>query len=210
MRFRGGLFSERCNVTHTEEQQGTISSVNESNAIFRSVLANVQPDQWDLPTVNDEWTVRGVVNHIIGGSRWTTNIASGVGSDWPEGDLIGSADPLQAHQAAHDEMLAAYDDPEAWDRTMQGPVGEMPASLVLTFRTSELLHHSWDVAKATGQSTDIAPEQSQMMLDGMRAAFANFDRNDAGFQEQFMPEKPVADDAPAADRLAAFLGKRVE
>lgn len=197
-------------MTHTDEQQGTIDSVNESNAIFRSVVANVQSDQWDLPTVNDDWTVRGVVNHIVGGSNWTTNIANGLGSVWPEGDLIGSADPLQAHQDAHDAMLAAYDDPEAWDRTMQGPMGEMPASLVLTFRTSELLHHAWDVAKATGQSTDIAPEQSQALLDGMSAGFAHFDRNDPGFQQQFMPPQPVADEAPAADRLAAFLGKRVQ
>ncbi len=207
---RGGYFIERFNVAHTDEQQSTIDSVNESNAVFRSVVANVQADQWDLPTVNDDWTVRGVVNHIIGGSTWTANIASGAGSDWPEGDLIGSADPLQAHQAAHDAMLAAYADPEAWDRTMQSPMGEMPASLVLTFRTSELVHHAWDVAQATGQSTDVAPEQSQKLLDGMRDAFANFDRNDAGFQQQFKPETPVADDASAADRLAAFLGKRVQ
>lgn len=194
-------------VALTDEQQALIDRVNASNEIFRGVVANVGPDQWDAPTVNDDWDVRGVVNHIISGSIWTNTIGSGNGSDWPEGDHIGSDEPWRAHQAQHDAMLQVFDDPEAWNQTMQGPFGELPAGEVLSFREGELLHHSWDIAKATGQSTDIAPAASEAMLAGMRVAFGEYDRT--GW-DTYKPELLVADDAPAMDRLAAFLGKPVD
>lgn len=194
-------------MAHTDEQQQLIRRVNASNEIFRNVVSAVGPDQWNNPTVNDEWDVRGVVNHIISGSLWTNNIGSGNGSEWPLGDHIGSDEPLHAHQAQHDAMLQVFDNPDAWNQTMQGPFGELTAGTVLSFREGELLHHSWDIAKATGQSTDFASAEAEAMLEGMRATFGQMDRT--GW-DTYQPALPEPEGAPAMDRLAAFLGKKID
>ncbi|MDP9370240.1 MAG: hypothetical protein M3Q03_18535 [Chloroflexota bacterium] len=72
--------------------------------------------------------------------------------------------------------------------------------------TNELLIHGWDLARATGQRTDLAPDLAERSLGSWRAWFGDRPRGASGL---FDPEQPVPEGAGAADRLAAFLGRRV-
>jgi uncharacterized protein (TIGR03086 family) len=65
--------------------------------------------------------------------------------------------------------------------------------------------HAWDLAKATGQDTDFAPDHCEAALAMSRHRMANMDRANMPFKD----EAPVPADAPAADRLAGFLGRQV-
>ncbi|MGZ4504808.1 MAG: maleylpyruvate isomerase N-terminal domain-containing protein, partial [Nocardioidaceae bacterium] len=40
-------------------------------------LARVRPDQWDAPTPCTEWSVRDLVNHVVGEDRWTVPLMHG-------------------------------------------------------------------------------------------------------------------------------------
>jgi uncharacterized protein (TIGR03086 family) len=82
------------------------------------------------------------------------------------------------------------------------PLGEMPGPALAGFTTLDILVHGWDLARATGQPSD---------LDGRLAAHV------LGFAEQAIttdtraprigPAVTVAPDAPVTHRLVAFLGR---
>ena len=71
----------------------------------------------------------------------------------------------------------------------------------------ETLAHSWDMAKATSQDTDLAPDAAVHLLEVAQTMMSDDSR---GENANFGSMQPCPPDAPAADRLAAFLGRRVD
>ena len=179
--------------------------LRQARVIFGAVLENVTPDQMGLPTVNDDWDVRVLINHVVIGNQWSAaNVRTG-NAPRPSGDAIGGRDPREAYAESADAMMAAFEEPGALGRTVQMPFGEMPAAGLAGFRFNDLLSHSWDLAKATGQNTDLAPELCEIALTISRERLDGRDRAQTPFKNGF----PVPADASAADRLAGYLGKQV-
>lgn len=189
----------------TDNTQSPVAMLTQADAVFREVLAGVTPDQMALPTPSDEWDVRALVNHVVLGNTWSAeNIRSG-DAPRPSDDLIGDRDPMEAYTASADAMLAAFAEPGALGRTVKMPFGEMPGAGLAMFRFSDLLTHAWDLAKATGQSTDLAPELCEVALSMSRQYLDGRDRTHMPFKDAV----EVPESACAADRLAGYLGKRV-
>jgi uncharacterized protein (TIGR03086 family) len=67
--------------------------------------------------------------------------------------------------------------------------------------------HAWDVAKATGQDTDLAPELAAQLLEASKMMIQPAFRSEEG--TVFGPEQTAPDGASTADQLAAFLGRKV-
>lgn len=192
----------------TSEQQTAsdpLAELRAALAIFADLLGNVSPEQMTLPTPSDEWDVRALVNHVVLGNTWAAaNVRTG-NAPRPSGDAIGDRSPMDAFTASADDLLAAFTEPGALERTVTMPFGEMPAARLATLRWIDVISHAWDLAKATGQDTDLAPEMcatalviSQQMLDGR-------DRTGLPFKDEVL----VSEAAHVADRLAGFLGKQV-
>jgi uncharacterized protein (TIGR03086 family) len=80
----------------------------------------------------------------------------------------------------------------------------MPAAGLAGFRFVDLVIHTWDLAKATGQDTDLAPDLFGAALAMSQQRMTGMDRTTMPFKD----EVPVPADAPAADRLAGFLGRK--
>ena len=38
--------------------------------VVEGIIANITPEQMDLPTVNDEWNVRELIDHLVRGNLW--------------------------------------------------------------------------------------------------------------------------------------------
>ena len=89
---------------------------------------------------------------------------------------------------------------------MKLPFGEFPAATFIGLTTTDAFVHGWDVAKATGQSTDLNPELAATLLERARAAIPDSFRGPDG-TAPFGPIVEVPDSAPAADQLAGFLGR---
>ena len=182
-----------------------VAQLAQADAVFRDVLAGVRPDQMELPTPSDEWDVHALINHVLLGNTWAAeNLRTG-DAPRPSGDLLGGRDPMEAYVASADAMLAAFNEPGALGRMVKMPFGEMPGAGLAAFRFTDLLSHAWDLAKATGQNTDLAPELCETALAMSRQYLNGRDRTHAPFKDEVI----VAADAPAADRLAAYLGKQV-
>jgi Mycothiol maleylpyruvate isomerase N-terminal domain len=51
-----------------DHQQGTsnpLDQLRDAHEVFLDVLSNVRPEQMSLPTPDDEWDVRALINHVV-------------------------------------------------------------------------------------------------------------------------------------------------
>ena len=96
-----------------------------------------------------------------------------------------------------------FSTPGAMDRIVTLPFGEMPARMAVDIAIFDVTTHAWDLARATGQSTDLDPEVAGAALRAARAMLSD----DLRATGRFGAEVSVPDDAPVADQLAAFTGR---
>jgi len=188
-----------------QQQVNPLDQLRQANEVFLGVLHNVRPEQMSLPTPDDEWDVRTLINHVVLGNTWSAENVKTVNAPRPSGDIIGERDPEEAYTASADAMMASFEEPGALGRMVTMPFGEMPAAGLAGFRFVDLVVHAWDLAKATGQDTDLAPNLCAAALAMSRQRMTGMDRSNMPFKD----EVPVPVDAPAADQLAGFLGRQV-
>lgn len=185
----------------------TIETVAATQRAARSVLGAVSDDELTNSTPCTEWDVAKVIDHLVGSQRWFLQAIS-----TPEADGGTSPEPSQGdYQRAYDEaatsvMVALSADGFA-SREVELPFGRFSGAQFMDFVSLETLAHTWDLARATGQDTDLAPGAAEHLLDVARAVMGTEGRSENG---NFGAVQPCPTDAPAADRLAAFLGRRVD
>jgi uncharacterized protein (TIGR03086 family) len=173
------------------------------------LVAGVTGDQWQLPTPCADWTVRQLLNHLVGGNRLFTRVLSG--EPLPPAEQLGRRagedhlgdDPAAAWRTSAAALLDAFRGPGVLERTHTVPAGTLPGPAVLHLRIVETLVHGWDLARATGQQPPFPDELAEREL-----AFSTdlLGRLPEG-RQPFGPSRPADDDAPAIDRLAALLGR---
>jgi uncharacterized protein (TIGR03086 family) len=171
-----------------------------------TVIAMARPEQAGLPTPCRSWTVRELVNHVVDEIGQFATVTSGGTRDHQGIDLIGD-DWSGAYRSAAAGLLAAWRQPAALERTIHLSIGDVPAAWTLDQQITELVIHAWDIAKATGQSTDLDPELGERALHWGQHNLKPEYRGDEAEGYHIAPENPVADDAPLYDRLAAFGGR---
>jgi uncharacterized protein (TIGR03086 family) len=174
----------------------------------RSVLERVSPDQLDLPTPCASWTVRGLVNHMVGGPFYFasclesgTHPAAGA-TDYAAGDIVGSYDDGAAR------AVAAFGAPGAGERMITLPFGTLPGSVFIGIASTDVFAHGWDLARATAQPCDLDPQLAAQLLERARAMLPESMRGPDG-KAPFGPSTQAPAGATAADELAAFLGRPV-
>jgi uncharacterized protein (TIGR03086 family) len=93
------------------------------------------------------------------------------------------------------------------DRKISLPFGTFDGATVAAIYTMELTAHAWDLAKATGRLEILDDELAEASLAVAHFALPVENR---GGPIPFEPVVAVADDASPYDRLAAYLGRRVD
>lgn len=183
-------------------------ALEQAFATTRSVLVNVTRDQLDHPTPCASWDVRALVNHIVGGSHWfAATVEAGVSPEEGEAIDFAADDFVAAFDQGVKASVAAFGAPGALDKTLKLPFGEFPGAAFLGLATTDTFAHGWDLAKATGQSTDLAPELAAQLLHGAKTSIPDQFRGPDG-KAPFGPAIEAPESATAADRLAAFLGRQ--
>jgi uncharacterized protein (TIGR03086 family) len=172
------------------------------------VLAGVREDQQHLPTPCRSWTVSQLGDHMVHDLDQFKMTATGGSPDWSAQAPVLAEDRAALFRKGAAELL------DTWRRagdlsgriTLPG-VGEVPARFPVDMQIAEFAVHAWDLAKATGQSTDLDPAVGQASLAWMNGAMQPPFRGDEADGKSFGPEVPIAEDAPLYDRLAAFAGR---
>ena len=94
-------------------------------------IGNVRPEQWSDPTPCTEWTIRDIVNHIVGENLWAVELFQGktiadVGNRL-DGDLLGS-DPAGAYAGSVPPASSAAEAPGAMEATSHLSFGDVPGA----------------------------------------------------------------------------------
>jgi len=166
-----------------------------------AIIDGVKDDQWNAPTPCTEWDVRTIVAHLVRGNENTAAIAAGNPRNPNPIAELGD-DPKARYRDTAAAMVAALSDPDLLGKTLPSPFGELPAPAVLSIRMADTVTHGWDIARATGQPAAYDDDIVQTVLQFTQRGLAN--RPPSG---PFAPPVSIPEDAPAIDRLAAFLGR---
>jgi uncharacterized protein (TIGR03086 family) len=170
------------------------------------VLAGVTKSQLNDATPCAQWNVSQLINHIVGGQYFFAASLNGDNVDGEAPDFA-AGDFVSAFDTGSKLCLEAFAGEGAMERIVKLPFGEMPGSAFVGLAATDTFTHGWDLAKATGQSTDLSPELAGQLLAGSKKNIAPAFRNDEG--HPFGPEKSAPGGASQADQLAAFLGRQV-
>jgi uncharacterized protein (TIGR03086 family) len=127
------------------------------------------------------------------------------GGDAPK---FSDGDFVAAFDEGSKSDLAAFSAEGAMERIMHLPFGDMPGAAFVGLAATDTFVHGWDLAKATGQATDLNPALAEALLAGARQAIPDAIRGEDG-KAPFGPEQQAPAGASNADRLAAFLGRTV-
>ncbi|MEV4517561.1 TIGR03086 family metal-binding protein [Dactylosporangium sp. NPDC049525] len=170
------------------------------------VIAGVRRQQASLPTPCDSWDVRALINHLVDEMRRFVDVTTTGRRGSSDGDIIGD-DWISAYRAAASSLAAAWSQPGALERPHRYPGGDIPAETAVGQQVSELVIHSWDIAKATGQVAVLDPELGLFALDWARTYDDPQFRGQEAYGFQMGPQKVVAVGASVYDQLAAFAGR---
>ncbi|MDO8392116.1 MAG: TIGR03086 family metal-binding protein [Actinomycetota bacterium] len=189
-----------------------------------AAIAAVTPDQLALTTPCPDYDVQTLLGHLLVVLDRVALLGEG-------GDpmALPPAHTGIAADAWHSEWMArahrvqtAWTDPARLSAEMVLPWVTAPGAAMMAMYTAELTVHTWDLARATGQTVAWRDDVVQVALTAALQALQPGDR-EAGFEAMraFMPPElfgptfppfrnPVAatDDAPAIDRLVAWYGRR--
>ena len=143
----------------------------------RKVIAGIKSDQWHLSTPCTEWDVRELANHVIAGNWWAAELANGATiasvGDRLDGDVLGT-DPLGAYDSSAAVAAEVFERAGAMSAPCAVSYGPVPGSMYCGHRFIDVFVHGWDLAKATGQSTDLDPVLVAACLEVVRPQAALF------------------------------------
>jgi uncharacterized protein (TIGR03086 family) len=183
-----------------------MEALNRSLESTRAVLAKVQPGDLAAATPCASWDVSALVNHFVGTARWWAAIVTGAGAagevGYPAGDIVA------AYEGSIEIATSAFATEGVPGQTFLLPFGEFSGAALLGLAATEQFTHGWDLARATGQHTDLDPELATELLAGARLAITDAYRGPDGVA-LFGPATQAPAGASPADQLAAFLGRRV-
>ena len=172
-----------------------------------SIVAAVSPDQLALPTPCTEFDVRELLSHVVGGLNRIAIM--GEGGDAlavePRADGVPDDGWLAAYRTASSRARAAWADDATLDVLVEAPWGKVPGRIALSGYVQEILTHGWDLARATGQPTELDPELASWVLAVARQILPPEPR---GGEIPFAPPVPVPPDAAPYTQLAAWLGRQ--
>jgi uncharacterized protein (TIGR03086 family) len=172
----------------------------------RSVLEQVNADQMGSATPCASWNVGQLIDHIVGTQHFflaglTGTPPVGADAEYASGDYLAAFDEVTS------EAVEAFSADGVMETVYELPFGQMPGAALAGLAATDTFQHGWDLAKATGQSTDLAPELAAGLLEQSKMAIQDNFRGPEG--APFGAEQQAPEGAVAADQLAAFLGREV-
>ncbi len=192
---------------HSEEDavaDEMIDQMERAIADVEPIVGAIGRESFALPTPCADFDVRGLIGHLIGGMRGFADVGEGGALSFDLDPDLDTEDALAEYRSAASRLVAAWRAPGAMERTYDMPWGQMLGMQLVGYAFLEVLTHGWDLAKASGLGRTIDSALAEAALASARMWVDEGARTPV----LFGPEVAIADDAPAPDRLAAFLGRR--
>jgi uncharacterized protein (TIGR03086 family) len=175
---------------------------------LRALLLGVDDDELSGPTPCPDWPVAALLDHLMGLS-WAFTQAARKRTDAPGTDEPPpppSADHLPPHWRSRlpvllEDLASAWRDPSAWTGTSRVGGVTMPAAALGAVAMNELVMHSWDLARATGQEYAVDPRTLEVLIEFLAQGPAE------GSPGLFGPVVPVDSEDDLLDQAVALAGR---
>lgn len=158
---------------------------------WSEVFDQIGDDDWAKATPCDGWTVRELVDHAM---FWQGRGAGVFGAE-----VADDADWATVRAA----LGAALADPANLAGEAE-QMGGMPKAAVAGLVTTDLLVHSWDLARAIGADETLPEAAAASTMMGLQRMPEEMLRS----ERMFGPAVEVAEDASAQDKLIGFVGRQ--
>ena len=138
---------------------------------WESRVDGVGDDAWGNSTPCEAWTVRDLVNHVVGEELWTVPLMAGATiadvGDRFDGDVLGESPAETSHEAAA-AAVRSVDEVAPRGVKVHLSYGDEDAEEYLLQLAADHLVHGWDLAVATGSDARLDPE----LVEAVAAWFA--------------------------------------
>lgn len=112
-------------------------------------VTSIEDGHWVLPTPCEAWSLRDLVDHVVGGNWYTVRVLSGQQSD----DALAATmamfegDPVSADATVDSarDQLKAFGTEGSLERSWSHVSGELPGREMLRLRLHDLIVHTWDI-----------------------------------------------------------------
>jgi uncharacterized protein (TIGR03086 family) len=192
-------------LTRCVDREAVTARLDAVLAADAALIDAVRPADLAGSTPCAGWDVRTLLDHMVFVTLLYVAMLAARPLPDVHADHLGD-DPAVAFRDGAGRLAAAFAQPGILDRRFPSPFGETSGAAMAQHVVNELLVHGWDLARATGQSTDLAPEAAEEAVRVLRAWTQAFPQ----IQGMYAPEQPAPPDATPADRLAALLGREAQ
>ena len=162
-----------------------------------------EPDGWFRHSPCEGWVARDIVLHL---AEWIPPFLES-GSDVTFPDRPDPrTDPVGAWTVTSDALQRILDDPATVDRTFDNPhTGSLPlADAIARFVLGDVLVHTWDLARATGQDETLDRAEVLAMVAGLERMDADVLVQSGHYSERAQ----VGDNADPQTKLLALTGRQ--
>lgn len=168
------------------------------------LVRTVSDDDLKAPTPCPDYTVGDLVDHINGLALAFTMAARKTPL---EGSGSGDASRLppdfrESVPARLAELAEAWRSPEAWEGMTRAGGVDLPGEVAAAVALDEIVLHGWDLARATGQPFEVAPDLLEV-VHGFVSSIEPGDRDGSLFGAAV----EVDSNAPLLDRVLGLSGR---
>ena len=170
-------------------------------ARFTARVNEVPEAAWGNPAPCEGWVARDVVRHLV---EWIPAfLADAGGPTLPAGPSVDD-DPTGAWATLNTAIQPLLDDPAASAVEISHPRAGTHRldDAIAMFFLSDVVLHTWDLARAAGLDETLDPDIVHDMLDGMEPLDEMLRASG-----QYGPKVEVPADADEQTRLIAFTGR---
>lgn len=154
------------------------------------VLAAVHADDLGRSTPCGDWTVRDLASHLASAPSRFLAMGRGEEVDWTAAPQVKDGAWATTFRSDADDLIHHWHGQPADQVDGAG------------WQTAEIAVHTWDLARALDRRDPLDDEVAEAGLAFLQQGLTDDNRGSV-----FAPAVPVADDAPAYDRLAGFAGR---
>jgi len=173
----------------------TIDLLDQAYAWTAARIAVVPADGLDRPTPCSRWNLGQLLEHTIESLTLLTDAVA------PEGPARSEASWSQAITDLAARSRRAWQAPGVMDRTIELPIGSVPAPAAASITRLEAVVHGWDISQATGEAAEIPDTLARPVLEFARQAIDDGSRGDNFAAALDVGLTPSA-------QLVAFLGRK--
>src|SRR5215211_5308092 len=141
-----------------------VDALEQTFAHTHGVIAGVRADQYGDTTPCEDWTVRDLLEHMIG---VVAGLGAAAAGEVPAPFQLAD-DPAGQFEAASAAAVAAWRRRGVLDRVVDAGPGPMPGRVLASINLLDTATHTWDLATATGQPRELPEPVAEAALEVSR------------------------------------------